>query len=86
MDRVSGIKRLETDDTMEVHMHKAVPLRPAVNRVERLSVAALNGLRPKVGGKGSGSSLSGNSGGSGSGGITHRTSPGIQEGRDEPGA
>ena len=32
MDRASGIKRLETDDTMELHMHKAVPLRPAVNR------------------------------------------------------
>ena len=32
MDRASGIKRLETDDTMELHMHKAVLLRPAVNR------------------------------------------------------
>ena len=32
MDRASGIKRLETDDTMELHMQKAVPLRPAVNR------------------------------------------------------
>lgn len=33
MTRASGIKRLETDDMMEMHMHKAVPLRPAVNRV-----------------------------------------------------
>ena len=32
MDRAAGIKRLESDATMELHMQKAVPLRPAVNR------------------------------------------------------
>ena len=69
MDRVSGIKRLETDESMEIHMHKTVPLRPTVNRVERLSVAALQGLRPKGGASnGSSTKSSGDGGGGGNGG------------------
>lgn len=82
MDRVKGIKRLETDESMEIHMHKPVPLRPAVNRVERLSVAALQGLRHKGGPNGGSASSSGDSGGS-SGGSSRPREAAVKQ--QEPG-